>query len=203
MTLPAPTRAAMVAAGYDPDAPDLVDRLVADQAADLEWMLAVEQKWPIAACVLWRKDEAVWDQRRAVLAAMTCERTAVVRGGERSGKTFAMLQLDVADALGHDHPAIQSWLALNELPANPDCFGPGEVWVTAPSSAASKEYHRETIANLVGGAGHWSNRLGKGPADLYLDVPGYPGAATLRFKAAEQGAEKFRGATIRRAHCDE
>jgi len=132
-------------------------------------------------------------------------------GGNRSGKTKSMLDATVAIGLGSDHPDARQFWANCEL--DPDVFptGPanadhndGEVWLIAKTSGASKEYHRTAIeSRLAPGSYRWRNRDGSGPAELYVDCPGYDYPAMFRFKSEDQGRERMQGAKCRAILHDE
>lgn len=174
-----------------------LDRLINEQADDLEWLDRVDQQQPLASSVLWRNDSVPWDQRRAVIAAMTAPRVTVVKGGERSGKSLGPgKQLTLAQALGGDHPAVRSWLELNDLPhVIPD--GPGRVYASALDSNASRRYHRPDFDILQQEGKSWYNELGKGEAQLYIRVPGYLREAEIWFKGVDQGPGAYQGDSIR------
>lgn len=200
MTLDAASAAALRELGFDPNDPELEDQLVEQQVEDLEWLSKVEVTYPLACRVLWRNDHAEWDQRRAVIAAMTAPITTVVLGGERSGKSAGLKQLTVAQALGGDHPAVRAWVELNDLPRDAIPDGPGRVYAVALDSNASARYHRggaDPIDRLVGPGRFWHNRDGKGEAKLFLPVPGYERLGEIWFKAVDQGPDAMQGDSIR------
>lgn len=180
-----------------------LDRLVREQADDLEWLDRVERQYPLATSVLWTAPTAEWDQRRAVIAAMTAPTVCCVKGGWRSGKSEGLKQLTVACAMGGDHPAVRAWLAVNGLPEDAIQDGPAQVYAIAQSSNDSLLYHRDDFDRLVGPYGFWSNRNGKGQAKLEIQVPGTKAVGKIWFKSIDQKRRAFQGISIRYAFIDE
>lgn len=200
MTLDAASRIALQELGYDPDDPELEELLVGEQADDLEWLAKVDLTFPLATSVLWSNDSVLWDQRRSVVEAMTAPIVTVVGGGERSGKSAGLKQLTVAQALGGDHPAVQAWVELNDLPRGVIPDGPGRVYALALDSNASARYHRggeDPFDRYIGPGKHWVNRNGKGEAHVYIRVPGYEKLAEIWFKGVDQGPDAMQGDSIR------
>lgn len=197
MTLDAASAFALAELGYDPDDPHLEERLVNEQADDLEWLSRIERTYPLAQSVLWRNDLVPWDQRRATLAALTSPIVTVVLGGERSGKSVGLKQATVAQALGGDHPAVRSWLELNDFPLDIIPDGPARVYALALDSNASARYHRPDFDQLIGTTKFWSNQTGKGEAKLYIPVPGHDRMAEIWFKGVDQGPDAMQGDSIR------
>lgn len=190
------------ALGYDPDDPEIEAALVADQAADVEWIDQVGARWPLALSVLWDAPQAACDQRRAVSGAMLAPSLGIIVGGNRSGKTSGMLDLLVAQALGGDHPAVVEWCRQNGLPGTIP-HGPGEVFLVAQSSSDSLRYHRPDIDERIGEGKEWTNRNGKGEALLEVRVPGYDEPAKVWFKSLDQKRKSFQGVSLRFVGIDE
>lgn len=204
MTLSAAQSLALADLGYNPQEQGLLDRLVAEQAADLEWLEAVEQAYPLACSVLWRADAAPCDQRRSVAAVMRAPTVGLVLGGERSGKSRGLKELTLAMALGGDHPVTQAWLTTNDLPRDAIPDGPAEVYAVALTSSDSMRYHRPDFAALVGALPHqWHNQTGNGESRLVIAVPGYRRQGIIHFKSIDQKAKSFQGISIRWAWVDE
>lgn len=180
-----------------------LDRLVAAQAADLEWLDRVERHFPLATSLLWEAPAAQCDQRRAVIGAMQAPIVALVLGGWRSGKSEGLKQYAVASALGGDHPAVRAWVELNGLPEDAIPDGPQQVYAIAPSSNDSIRFHRPDFDRLIGPSGRWYNRNGKGEALLEVPIPGSKVRARVWFKAIDQGRKSFQGISIRYAWIDE
>lgn len=197
-------------------------RLVEEQARDLEWLDRVEREAPLAVGTLWRAGPEelaaaralggdLVDQRTAVEAVMRAPTVGLVLGGERSGKSLGMKLLTLALALGSDHPHVQSWLALNELPLDVIPAGPatgrpgaGAVYAVALTSDDSRRYHREDFASLVQAMPHkWINRNAHGEAKLSIWVPGHREPAVIYFMSVEQGPRRMQGISLRWAWIDE
>lgn len=180
-----------------------LDRLVREQAEDLEWLAQVERQFPLATSVLWTAPKAACDQRRAVIGAMTAPTVAIILGGWRSGKSEGLKQLTAAAAMGGDHPAVRAWLAVNGLPADAIPDGPNQVYAIAQSSNDSIRYHRDDFDRLIGPYGSWYNRNGKGEALLVVQIPGSKAVGKIWFKSMDQGRKAMQGISIRRAFIDE
>lgn len=200
-------RARLIHLGYDPDDPELYARVRAAQADRLRRLRRVRMYSPLSVQSLWRADQAECDQRRAVLSAMIGlppGGTGVVLGGNRSGKSHAMLQWVAANLLGGDHPSVRTWCAVNDLPADAIPRGPGTCFLSAPSSADSITYHRGRMDELFGPIGkRWHNQFGKGEAVLRLQLPGHRRRAELFFKSVDQGRKAYQGASCRAIGVDE
>jgi hypothetical protein len=184
---------------------DLVDQireLRQAQARDLRHLARLERSHPLAFQTLWVAPAAGCDQRRAVIGAMTSD-VAVVLGGWRSGKSAGLKQLNVAAAMGSDHPAVRAWLELNDLPRFEIPDGPQQTYLIAQSSGDSIRYHRDDIDRLVGSAGTWYNRNGKGEALLTISRPCCRALGKIWFKSVDQGRRAMQGISIRRADIDE
>lgn len=180
-----------------------LERLVGEQADDLEWLAKVERQFPLAVHTLWSNRNADCDQQRAVAGVMRAPKVGLVLGGWRSGKSEGLKQLTVAKALGGDHPAVRAWLAVNDLPADLIPDGPAQVYAIAPTSNDSLRFHRDDFDRLVGPFGSWYNRNGKGEAVLVVSVPGSKATGKIWFKAVDQGRKSFQGISIRWAWIDE
>lgn len=172
--------------------------LAARQALDVETAELVEELsrieafYPLAAAALWVAEDQPYDQRRLVLAVVGHALTLVL-GGNRSGKTFAILELLVAYALGGDHPAVRAWLEDNRLPLDLVPHGPGECYAVAGSASASMKLHRREILPLLPDAAVWYGFNGMDEARVEIPVPGHATTATIWFKSCRQGHESFKG----------
>lgn len=190
-------------------------RLVEAQAQDLEWLDRVEREAPLAVGTLWRASAEelaaarleggdLVDQRTAVEAVMQAPTVGLVLGGERSGKSQGLKFLTLAMALGSDHPHVQSWLALNELPLDVIPAAPATVYAVALTSDDSRRYHREDFAALVSSMPHkWINRNAHGESKLEIGVPGTKTKAIIYFMSVEQGPRRMQGISLRWAWIDE
>lgn len=211
MTLPAALALQVRELGIDPGAPDLLERLQAEierrceeQAERRKLLERQLRAYPLAGSVLWRAPTAPWDQRRSVLAAMTSPVVTLVLGGERSGKSLGLKQLTLAMALGGDHPVVQAWGRLNDLPVHRIPPGPAEVYAAALTSSDSRKYHRPDFAELVGELPHtWRNLTGDGESNLTISVPGYRRPGIVHFKSIDQGSRSFQGISLRWCWLDE
>lgn len=206
MTLPASLALQVQALGVDPGAPDVLERLKAElqrrceeQAARRQLLERQLATFPLSGAVLWRKPDAPWDQRR-LIAALTVALT-LVRGGNRSGKTYAILQLCVAQALGGDHPAVRAWVETNGLPLDLIPPGPGEVILAAPTAAQSIQIHRKRLEPLLPSEGKtwYGQQSPAAGARVELAVPGYTKPGTVWFKSYDQGHRSFKGTEVRLA----
>lgn len=180
-----------------------LERLVEEQASDLEWLSRVEYTYPLATSVLWTCPTAACDQRRAVAGALQTPTVALVKGGWRSGKSEGLKQLTVAMAMGGDHPAVRSWLRINGLPPDIIPDGPAQVYAIAQSSNDSLLYHRDDFDRIVGPGAVWFNRNGKGQAKLEVPIPGSRAVGKIWFKSIDQKRRAFQGISIRYAFIDE
>lgn len=165
-------------------------------AEALEWWSRLEVEHPLATSVLWEKPDAPWDQRR--LVASLVEPLVLVLGGNRSGKTYAIIQASLAYALGGDHPAVRAWLEDNDLPRDLIPDGPGEVFMVARTSESSLLYHRLTLDKLLPDSGvTWWGKHAHGPAKLEITVQGYDKPARIWFKSVDAGHGAFKGSEVR------
>lgn len=211
MTLPAALAVQVRELGIDPDAPDLLEQVQAEirrrceaQAERRRLLERQLRAYPLAGSVLWRADSAPWDQRRSVLAAMTSPVVTLVLGGERSGKSLGLKQLTLAMALGGDHPVVQAWGRLNDLPVHRIPPGPAEVYAAALTSSDSRKYHRPDFAEMVGELPHlWRALNGDGESSLTITVPGYKRPGIIHFKSIDQGSRSFQGISLRWCWLDE
>jgi hypothetical protein len=169
-----------------------------DQVAahDLEVWSRVAYEYPLADAILWEKEDAPWDQRR--LVASLTGHLSLVLGGNRSGKTYAILERTVAEALGGDHPAVIAWLEANDLPRDLIKPGPARVWLVAQTAGTSIEFHRLTIEKLLPAFGkHWRSQSNAEEASVEIDVPGYDEKAVIVFKSVDQEQRSFKGSNVR------
>lgn len=187
-----------------PDEQVELDRLVEEQAEDVEWLDRVDRHFPVASSVLWTAPSSPCDQRRAIIAAMQAPTIGIILGGERSGKSRGCKDWVFCNALGGDHPVTRSWLDLNGLPRSIIPDGPAEMYAVALRSGDSVRYHRPDFAEMAGRLPHsWSNMNGKGEATLRLHVPGYPRSGKIHFMSIESGADSMQGISLRGAWVDE
>lgn len=166
-------------------------------ASDLESLAAVAHTWPLATATLWVREDAPYDQRR--LVASLRHPLTLALGGNRSGKTYAILQASVAFALGGDHPAVAAWLRDNDLPPDLVPDGPGQVCLAAQTGATSIALHRKVLMDQLlprEGLTCWMLNT---PMEARIDVavPGYERPATIWFKSVDQGHRKFKGSEYR------
>lgn len=172
------------------------DELVETTATLVEQLSRIETEHPLAYAVLWQRDDAPYDQRR--IAASLTHPLTLVLGGNRSGKTYAILEVVVAFALGGDHPAVVAWLAANDLPQGMISDGPGEVYCVTNSAALSIKIHRLDIAALLPRVGvHWRGQNALAEARCDIIVPGYAEPARIWFKSTDQGHRAFKGDQVR------
>ena len=177
------------------------DESTAEQVLDHETAALFEEKsrlelnYPLAGVHLWRAPEAVWDQQR--IAAALHEPLTLVLGGNRAGKTFAIMCCVVAYALGRDHPMIAAWLEDNDLDPMLVPLGPGEVYCVANSASGSIRYHRLDIEKLLPPGCHWRNKEALTEASVEIPVPGYETTARIWFKSVDQKHRAFKGDEVR------
>jgi phage terminase large subunit-like protein len=114
--------------------------------------------------------------------------TALLVGGNRSGKTEAGAQLAVAFALGRDHPAVVAWAAINGLDTSRIQLGPGTVCCSALTGNESRRIQRPKVTAYLPAGTDWSNQHGSGEATARL-----PGGGVIVFKSNDQGSRAFQG----------
>ncbi len=171
--------------------------VVEDTARALEERARIRHEHPLAALQLWVNPEAPWDQRRLV-AALVSPLTLVL-GGNRSGKTYAIMQAAIAFALGAAHPAVAAWLRDNDLPPDLIPDGPGHVCLIAQTGPTSISLHRKKLLEDMvprDGVQSWMINTPQ-EARLEIDVPGYRERAVIWFKSVDQGHRKFKGSEFR------
>jgi hypothetical protein len=194
--------------------------LLADVAADLTAWEVAREEHPLAFVRLWHTEGVGVDHvgaprnrtsQREAVRRMASHRTGYTGGGNRSGKTYAMLRAFFALGLGSDHPDARAfWLgngvdpdAFPAGPANAD-YNDGEVCFIALSSSDSLRYHRRVFDTLVGGNRHrWHSQLAKGEAWLEVWCPGYDYPARFWFKTEDQGRRGHQGIKYRGCLHDE
>jgi hypothetical protein len=170
--------------------------LVATTADLVEQLSRIEVEHPLAYAVLWQRDDAPYDQRR--VAASLVHPLSLVLGGNRGGKTYAIMESVVAFALGGDHPAVVAWLEANDLPRDLIPAGPGEVYCVTNSAALSIKIHRLDIAGLLPRAGvRWWGQNALAEARCEISVSGYAEPARIWFKSTDQGHRAFKGDQVR------
>lgn len=174
-------------------------------SAYMRWYTANLYAFPLAFEVLWRNDDAPWDQARALEAVCRDKvHVGLIRGGNRSGKTYAGKELCAAMALGGDHPAVKVWLSDNGLPEDMIPPGPGVCVMVAQSAADSVRYHREDVGRMLPPEGvYWYNKNAHMEARVYIDVPGYDRQGVIYFKSVDQGHRKYKGMQCRYIDIDE
>jgi hypothetical protein len=166
------------------------------ETADLiEELSRIEVEHPLAAAVLWQRPEAEWDQQRMV--AQFAHPCTLVLGGNRSGKTYGVLEAAVAFALGGDHPSVVAWLEDNDLPMDLVPPGPGECYLAAPTAALSVKIHRLDVATLLPASVHWRGMHGLTEASVEITVPGHQEVGRIWFKSFDQGHRGFKGDQVR------
>lgn len=174
-----------------------IEELEREPAEALEAWSRLEVEHPLATAVLWERPDAIWDQRRLIAALVVA--LTLVRGGNRSGKTYAILQFCVAMALGRDHPAVAAWLADNHLPDTLIPEGPGEVILAAPTAAQSLQIHRKRLDDFLpeGGKTWYGFSSPAAGARVELEVDGYSKPGVIWFKSYDQGHRSFKGTETR------
>lgn len=187
--------------GAELSALGILDEAMAVEVLDLETASLLEEwsriqvEYPLADAVLWQLDDEPWDQRR--LVASLVHPLTLVLGGNRGGKTYAILEALVAFALGGDHPAVICWLEVNDLPRDLIPPGPGECYAVAPSAASSIKIHRLDIDDLLPASKHWRSQHASAEASVEIAVPGYETPARIWFKSGDQGHRAFKGDQVR------
>lgn len=161
----------------------------------IEELSRIEVVYPLAAAVLWVREDAPWDQRRIAMSLVYP--LSLVIGGNRSGKTFAILELLVAFALGGDHPAVRAWVQDNDLPDDLVPDGPGECYAVAETAGRSMVLHREPICKLLPDSAVWYGFNSNDEAKVEIPVPGYQTVARIRFKSCSQGHGSYKGHSCR------
>lgn len=219
--------AALAEAGLElPDLDDLDDAaaLVAleDMVLDLaEQLRSIDALYPMAGMLLWVESEEwresfpAWvrdmdagdrqlvDQRTQVQVSIVVA-CALLGGGNRSGKTFGQFMVDVAFALGRDHPMVVAWGRLNLLDLSSIPVGPGQVVIAGSSAAISRRDIRPEIAKLLPRSGvTWYGRDALAEAFVEIVCPGYATPARIWFKSHDQKHDSFKGGKARRYHLDE
>lgn len=167
----------------------------------LDFLCTLPERWPLARWEAWPEGPHGTSQQRAV-RGMGTEITAKF-GGVRSGKTAADFEIDLAHALGGDHPAVIAWMARNRIPWTIPP-GPGRVWVVAATSNDSIRIHRPHFVHAIPEElADWYNVGGRGEARVFIHVPGYAKPAEIWFKSADQPVKSFKGDAVRLCHFDE
>lgn len=167
----------------------------------LEFLLSMSSTWPLARWTAWHNEPPRTSQRTSI-RNIGNEVTALF-GGVRSGKTAAGFEIDLAHALGGDHPAVIAWMARNGIKWTiPD--GPGRVWVVAATSNDSIRIHRPHFNEVIPDhLADWANLRGRGESRVFIDVPGYSQKAEIWFKSADQDVKSMKGDACRLIHFDE
>lgn len=155
-----------------------------------EQLQNVVKLYPLTSARLWHNDLPRTSQRTAVETALgEGVTTAVLVGGNRSGKTEAGAQLAVAYALGSAHPVVQTWARANSLELGSIQPGPGMVCCSALTGNDSIRVQRPKVTTYLPKATRWSNQYGHGEATARL-----PGGGTIIFKSNDQRARSYQGA---------
>jgi len=115
-----------------------------------------------------------------------------------SGKSELGAQLDVAYALGGDHPDVIRWARRNGLDHRHIPSGPGRVCSSALTNSDSRRYLRPKVARYLPAGTTWRNREGQGEAECVL-----PGGGVIVFKSVDQGREGYQGDSFRLMRFDE
>lgn len=166
---------------------------------DIERILQDRRDRPLAHAILWDRDHPRTSQRRAVVASLQPGILyAFIMGGNRSGKSDAGAQIDVAMALGREHPDVQAWCRNNGINHMLIPSGPGTVWACALDSGDSNRYVRPKVARYLPAGSKWKNREGPGEAEVKL-----PNGGRVVFKNVDQGRDGFQGDSVRMVRFDE
>jgi len=171
-------------------------------AAELDHLARVQVEAPLAVARLWTHPAAEWDQRRAVIAALTGPLHVGI-GGNRSGKTEGQLQSVPAVAMGRDHPHTQAWAELNGIPLHLIPEGPGEVVVMSQTASSSQAHTRPAVARYLPPGAEWYGMRSLGPAHVRIPVPGHRQEAVIRFASVDQGPRGVKGSQARMYLIDE
>lgn len=172
------------------------DELVGSTAELVEQLSRLEVEHPLAYAVLWQREGVPYDQRG--IAASLLHPMTLVLGGNRSGKTYAIMECVVAFALGGDHPAVLAWIEANDLPRDLIPAGPGEVYCVTNSASLSIKIHRLDIAALLPRGGvKWWGQNAQAEARCEISVAGYAEPARIWFKSTDQGHRAFKGDQVR------
>ena len=168
----------------------------------LEHMRRRRVEAPLSMSRLWTHPNAPTDQRRLAIESLTHPLT-VQLGGNRSGKSYAGWDCDVAVACGRDHPHTQAWCRLNGIDPMLIPEGPGDVYVLSQTAGASRKTARPAIdARLPPGA-QWVGRNALQEAYVRIPVPGHARDAIIWFGSVDQGPKAVKGTEARRYHIDE
>mgnify|MGYP007066205045 CR=1 FL=1 len=137
------------------------------------------------------------------VAAQTMIGSSVIRaafalGGNRSSKSELGAHLDVAFALGSDHPAVRRWLEANDLDNHLIQPGPGRVWVSSLTFPDAREYVRPKLDKYMPSATRRRSWGADNQAEARL-----PGGGTIVSKAVRQGQGAYQGKAIHAARFDE
>ena len=141
---------------------------------------------PLAAATLWHRELPRTSQRRALqdLGPLV----TLILGGNRSGKSEALAQFEVATALGRKSKTARIWCHLNGIPLEYLPNRPGKVWAVALDSGDSREYVRPKVAKYLPLGCKWRNREGTGRAEVRL-----PGGGRILFPSVAEGRDGFQG----------
>lgn len=191
--------------GFDPGDLD-ESSLDEEQRLDSEWLEAVRDQYPLIADEMWRAPDAVTgcDQQRACLLVLRAPFVVLIKGGNRSGKSRAMICLLIVVALGREHPIARAWCELNDIPLSLIPSGPGTVVAVAQEHSDSVLYHRPVFEELLGKLPRkWYGREADAPARCVITIPGTRVKARILFKAVAQGRGSMQGFSARMAWVDE
>lgn len=139
-------------------------------------------------------------QRLAVRRILAHHRLhdAILPGGNRSGKTEAGAQIDLAFCYGKAHPAVKLWAFANDLSLDRVQSGPGRVWVEGLTWSDAMEFLRPKLDLYIPTTAkrrHWGQNQ---QAEAVL-----PGGGVIVSKVVEQGREQHQGGSIDFLHFDE
>lgn len=151
---------------------------------------AIEEAAPLGVSACWDRPMPQTSQRRAAIEALRPGiMSALIVGGNRSSKTTLGAMIAVAYALGADHPAVQSWAAINRLDISAINRGPGIVCASALTSSDSRMIQRPKVMEFAPTDGVWRNQHGQGDARLT-----FPNGGQILFKSHDAGARRYQGA---------
>jgi phage terminase large subunit-like protein len=154
---------------------------------------------PLAFARLWHREAPRTSQRETVRAMLAPGvLLGFTLGGNRTGKSESGAMVDVAYALGRDHPDVQEWGRRNLLDLSEIQPGPGNVWVVARTDSDSRRYVRPKVAKYLPEGCVWRNRDGDGEAEVTL-----PNGGKITFKSVKQGREGMQGDACHMIRFDE
>lgn len=142
---------------------------------------------PLAFAKLWHSEgTSQRDTVRALLGPDIWQ--SFILGGNRSGKSEGGAMLDVAFAMGRDHPDVQRWAKLNGLDVSIIQRGPGMVYNGAPDSNDSRRFVRPKVQKFCPEGTKYRNWAGTGEAEATL-----PNGGKIVCKSVDQGRDGWQG----------